>query len=506
MPRITDLIENTRKNSIRISALTLLDAAERQYTSNQIMEISSNSFECNKISNINNEDYQSCNIVFENNVPSISLLGSGKFKEYKCTGTKDNLYCRKIILVKVSIDLDGGTLDGNYNYAEDKEYLTLGIPEKENYDFDGWEVISGNSTVADNKVYIDGDTKLKAKWVLTPVVLPANATKYVSYLSAVNTSGLKVDDTDDKNIRYYGDDPNNYVAYNGEYWRIVGIFDVAKTIGGSKEKRVKIVRNGNLGNYSWDSTSSSDNSGYGYNVWETKDESSSSTLNILLNNYYYNSKNNQVCYNGEAFASVSCSFGSVGLDATARNLIDDSVWYLGGGSSTTINPKTSYEMERGNVVFADFADVAKTQTVCLDGLKYNTVAYNIDDNNYFKLRDIAKILDGTIKTFDIKFDGTTNSIDMLSFYDYTSVGGELTPGDGAERTALSSSAFLTLDGVPIKATCYNINDNNYFKLRDIIDALDCRVEWDEKTQMIWVIPARTAYDDGTRSSCCSKGC
>ena len=139
--------------------------------------------------------------------------------------------------------------------------------------------------------------------------------------------------------------------------------------------------------------------------------------------------------------------------------------------------------------------VAKTQTVCLEGRKFNTVAYNIDDNNYFKLRDIAKILDGTIKTFDIKYDGATNSIDMLSFYDYTSAGGELTPGDGVTRTAHSSSAFLTLDGVPIKATCYNIEGNNYFKLRDITDALDCRVEWDGKTQMIWVIPARTAYDD-----------
>lgn len=139
--------------------------------------------------------------------------------------------------------------------------------------------------------------------------------------------------------------------------------------------------------------------------------------------------------------------------------------------------------------------VAKTQAVCLDGLKYNTVAYNIDGNNYFKLRDIAQILSGTIKTFDIKYDGATNSIDMLSFYDYTSVGGELTPGDGVTRTAHSSSAFLTLDGVPIKATCYNIEGNNYFKLRDITDALDCRVEWDGDNQLIWVIPARTAYDD-----------
>lgn len=139
--------------------------------------------------------------------------------------------------------------------------------------------------------------------------------------------------------------------------------------------------------------------------------------------------------------------------------------------------------------------VAKTQAVCLDGLKYNTVAYNIDDNNYFKLRDIAKLLDGTIKSFDVKYDAATNSIDMLSFYDYTAAGGELAPGDGVERTALSSSAFLTLDGVPIKATCFNIEGNNYFKLRDITDALDCRVEWDKNTQMIWVIPARTAYDD-----------
>ena len=139
--------------------------------------------------------------------------------------------------------------------------------------------------------------------------------------------------------------------------------------------------------------------------------------------------------------------------------------------------------------------VSKTQTVCLDGRKFNTVAYNIDDNNYFKLRDIAEILDGTIKTFDIKYDGATNSIDMLSFYDYTAVGGELTPGDGVTRTAYSSSAFLTLDGVPIKATCYNIENNNYYKLRDITNALDCRVEWDAKTQIIWVIPARTAFDD-----------
>lgn len=139
--------------------------------------------------------------------------------------------------------------------------------------------------------------------------------------------------------------------------------------------------------------------------------------------------------------------------------------------------------------------VAKTQPVYIDGNKYNAVAYNIDDSNYFKLRDIAEMLNGTIKTFDIKYDASTNSIDMLSYFDYTSVGGELTAGDGETRTAVSSSAFLTLDGVPVQATCYNIDGNNYFKLRDITDALDCRVEWDDNNQLIWVVPSVPAYDD-----------
>ena len=93
------------------------------------------------------------------------------------------------------------------------------------------------------------------------------------------------------------------------------------------------------------------------------------------------------------------------------------------------------------------------------------------------------MLSGTPKTFDLEYDEATNSIDMLSFFNYTEVGGELATGDGVTRTARASSAFLTYDGIPIQATCYNINGNNYFKLRDITDALDARVEWNEKREL-----------------------
>lgn len=138
---------------------------------------------------------------------------------------------------------------------------------------------------------------------------------------------------------------------------------------------------------------------------------------------------------------------------------------------------------------------AGTQELYIDTDKYSALAYNINDNNYFKLRDIAKMLDGTIKCFDIEYDAERNTIDMMSLFPYTPAGGELTPGDGVQRTAYSSTAFLTYDGMPIKATCYNIDGNNYFKLRDITDALDCRVEWDNKNQMIKVYTSLPAYDD-----------
>lgn len=127
---------------------------------------------------------------------------------------------------------------------------------------------------------------------------------------------------------------------------------------------------------------------------------------------------------------------------------------------------------------------ANTQTVYVDLDKYDVLAYNINDNNYFKLRDIAKMLSTSSKRFDIQYNEAKNSIEMLSMFDYTEVGGELTKGDGATRTAQVSSTFLTYDGVPISAACYNIDGNNYFKLRDITDALDCRVEWNNTHQVI----------------------
>ena len=73
------------------------------------------------------------------------------------------------------------------------------------------------------------------------------------------------------NIRYVGANPNNYLSFNGETWRIIGIFNVYNVETKKYEKLVKIVRNDSLGDYSWDSSESTINNGKGINEWSQAD-------------------------------------------------------------------------------------------------------------------------------------------------------------------------------------------------------------------------------------------
>ena len=66
------------------------------------------------------------------------------------------------------------------------------------------------------------------------------------------TDELKFDNTADNNLRYVGANPNNYVSFNNELWRIIGVFNNIDDDTGMTETRLKIVRNESIGTYSWD--------------------------------------------------------------------------------------------------------------------------------------------------------------------------------------------------------------------------------------------------------------
>ena len=195
------------------------------------------------------------------------------------------------------------------------------------------------------------------------------ASAYIEGLLASNPETMNNDDPDG-NVRYMGADPNNYVWFNDELWRIIGVFDVKSSEDSEPEKRIKLIRNESIGGYSWDSSDSSVNYGTGVNEWSQSD------LMYLLNDGAYWNRTSGICYKGQSNVTTDCNFSNNGLMDTAKNLIDDAVWSLGttASYSTSADGLASnwYHYERGNYVISNPTDgiVRSTTWSGVVGLPY----------------------------------------------------------------------------------------------------------------------------------------
>jgi hypothetical protein len=133
------------------------------------------------------------------------------------------------------------------------------------------------------------------------------------------------------------------------------------------------------------------------------------------------------------------------------------------------------------------AAVPTASKVVVNGKEVAFEAYNIDGNNYFKLRDLAKAVNGTKKQFEVGFDAASNAISLKAEAAYTAVGGELeASGVKGDQQAVPSSSALLLNGEKLELGAYNINGNNYFKLRDIAKAFNIGVTWDGKLNTVGI--------------------
>ena len=121
-------------------------------------------------------------------------------------------------------------------------------------------------------------------------------------------STLQIGATEDiTEYRYQGASPKNYVTFNNETWRIIGVFPTDDGTG-NIENRVKIVRNENIGSKKWNTSDSDD--------WTT------SSLKTELNTTYLNGLNDD------------------------KNMIGDAKYYLGYGGSTK---DSYYKSERNSI-------------------------------------------------------------------------------------------------------------------------------------------------------------
>ena len=167
--------------------------------------------------------------------------------------------------------------------------------------------------------------------------------------ASLNSTELAYDETADNNLRYFGANPNNYVSFNNELWRIIGVMNNIDNGTGKKESRIKIIRDEPIGNYSWDNKAE----GVGSSIsFDGSNDWSDSALQIVLNSGAYYNRTIGECPSGSMGETTSCDFTNTGLTEKAKNMIGDAVWNLGG--SSTYNDVTAsmfYERERGTDVY-----------------------------------------------------------------------------------------------------------------------------------------------------------
>ncbi len=124
--------------------------------------------------------------------------------------------------------------------------------------------------------------------------------------------------------------------------------------------------------------------------------------------------------------------------------------------------------------------------VLVNGTAIEFDAYTINGNNYFKLRDVAQVVSGSAKQFDVTWDGGKNAINLISGQAYATAGGALEKGDGTAKKAEANTSAIYKDGAAVTLAAYTINGNNFFKLRDLGEAFGFDVAWDSANNAITI--------------------
>ena len=189
--------------------------------------------------------------------------------------------------------------------------------------------------------------------------------------------------TNSHEYRYIGAEVNNYVKFNNDLYRIIGVFD-SNSHGVSNTELVKLIRARSLGGYSWGAYNTDNSTGTysGFaNDWTGKATKSKANLNVLFNEYFYNKTDTSSTYGDCAnwtyyysnnnYKTKDCSdIITYGIDSSLRGYIETTTWYL-YGSNTAQSKQNWYLCERGgNSCTSSGSSTGDTSVTSKVGLMY----------------------------------------------------------------------------------------------------------------------------------------
>ena len=316
VPKVMSVIEDAKKATLESTAKMIAGSAEKVKVQNTVLG-KDEEITCDGVAKINKLDYETCEVVFEDNTAKVSIKGSGKFAGlYVCSGTKMDakasendceLVCsrsetiEKVVNVIKPYTIKNSTSCITYftNYSkatgQSEESLVLYETLCTEGEVNGMTfndivaagiqqgAISEKTLVKDNVIegsitteivclpdYTDGDTYiiklLDEEEILQNGLVQTNATytneddEEITVDAGIRYVGAMADV---KNQVYFNCEPtdgtNAYGSENYDYasscevWRIIGVFEVEDDKGKSAQ-RIKIINTNSTFKASWDSS------------------------------------------------------------------------------------------------------------------------------------------------------------------------------------------------------------------------------------------------------------
>lgn len=240
------------------------------------------------------------------------------------------------------------------------------------WDVDNWKLDIKNIT---------GNVSCNVSFTSSPKLL-SNIVNTTSTSGEVSGNGF-IYKLDENGVRYKGNNPNNYIWYNGELYRIIGktpVCTAVNTDGTCKTWNnnglVKIIRNDSIGGLSYNANTTSSSTWVG------------STIQKNLNECFLgqiNSRNNTTCaaycysyYSSSQKPVAKCDYTENGIASSGDyyNMIYDGVyWNIGVTGSTSTSGSTQYIKEKASL----------TSTTLKIGLMYaSDYGYAMNSTNDYK--------------------------------------------------------------------------------------------------------------------------
>lgn len=208
------------------------------------------------------------------------------------------------------------------------------------WDIDNWKLDIKNIT---------GNVSCNVSFTSSPKLL-SNIVNATSTSGEVSGNGLLY--KSDYGVRYKGNNPNNYIWYNGELYRIIGKTPVCTAVNTDNTCKtwnnnglVKIIRNDSIGGLSYNANTTSSSTWVG------------STIQKNLNECFLgqiNSRSNTTCaaycysyYTSSWKPVAKCDYTQNGIATSGdyNNMIYNGVYWNIGVSGSAVE-KTQYEKER----------------------------------------------------------------------------------------------------------------------------------------------------------------